>query len=59
MNNNVARPKKVSSAELAKLLTARHAQIYELTTLNAVPTVAKVTGDKRPRQRHYLLSVEM
>jgi hypothetical protein len=59
MNNNIARPKKASSAELAKLLTAQHALIYELNGANAVPTVAKLTAEKRPRQHHYLLSVEM
>jgi hypothetical protein len=57
MNNNIVRPKKVTSTELAKLLTAQRVEIYELTPTNAVPTVAKVSARKRPRQRHYLLSV--
>ena len=57
MNHNIARPKKVTPTELAKLLTAPRAEIYELNATNAVSTVAKVTAEKRPRQRHYLLSV--
>ena len=55
--NAAARPKKVTATELAKLLTAQTAELYELTPTNAVLTVAKVTAEKRPRQRHYLLSV--
>jgi hypothetical protein len=57
MNHNIAKPKKASPAELAKLLTAQHAQIYELTPTNAVPAVAKVAGEMKPRGRYYLLSV--
>ena len=55
--NSAARPRKVTTIELAKLLTAQRAELYELTPTNAVLTVAKVTAEKRPRQRHYLLSV--
>ena len=58
-SNNVARPRKLDPTELAKLLTASHTQIYDLTAVNAVPTAAKVTAEKRARQRYYLLSVEM
>jgi hypothetical protein len=57
MNNNIARPKKVTPTELAKLMTAQRAEIYDLTSTNAVATVAKVTAEKRARQRHYLLSI--
>lgn len=59
MNHNIARPKKITPTELAKLMTAQRAEIYELTATNAVPTVAKVTGEKRARRSQYLLSVEM
>jgi hypothetical protein len=55
--NNVAKPKKASPTELARLLTAQHAQIYELTSTNAVPTVAKVCAAMKPRERYYLLSI--
>ncbi len=57
MNNNIARPKKVTPPDLSKLLTAQHAQIYELNATNAVPTVAKVIGRIKSRERHYLLTV--
>jgi hypothetical protein len=56
MNNNIARPKKLNSTELAKLLTAPQAQIYELNATNAVPTVAKVVGKIRSRECYYLVS---
>jgi len=55
--NSAARPKKLTNADLAKLLTAQRAELYELTPTNAVATVATVTATKRPRQVHYLLSV--
>jgi hypothetical protein len=51
------RPKKLTNADLAKLLTAQRAELYALTPTNAVATVATVTAKKRPRERHYLLSV--
>lgn len=57
MNNNIPRPKKASSAELAKLLTAQHSLIYELNRANAVPTVAKIVGEMRFRARYYLLAI--
>jgi ABC-type glycerol-3-phosphate transport system substrate-binding protein len=57
MNNSIAKPRKPSAAELAKLLTAQHAQIYELTATNAVPTIAKAVSEMKPRERYYLLAV--
>lgn len=55
--SGAARPKKLANADLAKLLTAQRAELYELTPTNAVATVSAVTAKKRPRERHYLLSV--
>jgi hypothetical protein len=56
MNNNVARAKKPNAAELAKLLTERRIELYELTAANAVPTVAKLIAEKKSRGSYYIFT---
>ena len=57
MNSAPARPTKLSSAQPAKVLTAQHTEIYEMTSSNAVPTVAKGVEKMNARGRCYLLVI--